>query len=124
MRLNELEILILSDIVDYQMRINGFNLERQLDSLEVKSRDNTGFGVYVHFDLEKQDDCTMILGERKKCLSSPIEIYLDSLEHQISFELNLNDKGQFEFLEIVPNGVDNWNGKYEKIKTTANNTYT
>jgi len=122
MKLNELEILILSDIVDYQMRINEFNLERQFESLEVSNRDYTGFGIYVHFELEKQADFTSLLGDRKKYLSSPIEIYLDSLEHRISFELNLNAKGQFDFLEIVPNGVDNWNGKYGKIKTTANNS--
>jgi hypothetical protein len=122
MKLNELEILILRDIVEYQNRINGLNFERQLESLEVKNRDYTGFGIYVYFDKKNQADFTQMIDERKKCLSSPIEIHLDSLEHQISFDLNLNDKGQFDFLEIVPNGVDNWNGKYEKIKTTANNT--
>ncbi len=123
MKLNELELLILGDIVEYQKRINGFNLERQLESLEVKNRDYTGFGVYVYFDPKSQADLTNILGERKKYLSSPIEIHLDSLEHHISFDLNLNEKGQFDFLEIVPNGIDSWNGKYEKIKTTANKTY-
>lgn len=122
MELNELEILILRDIVEYQKRTNGLNLERQLESLEVKNRDYTGFGIYVYFDHKNQVDITQMIGERNKNLSAPIEIYLDTLEHQISFDLNLNDKGQFDFLEIVPNGVDNWNGKYEKIKTTANNT--
>lgn len=121
MKPNELEILILKDIVDFQMKDNGLNLARQLETIEVKSREYSGFGIYVHFELKNQADLTANLGERKMCINSPIEIYLDVLEHQISFELNLNSKGQFDFLEIVPNGVDNWNGEYEKIKTTANN---
>ncbi len=33
---NELEILILRDIVQYQLKTKGFNLERQIESLEVK----------------------------------------------------------------------------------------
>jgi len=123
MELNELEILILRDIVEYQKRINGLNLERQLESLQVKNRKYTGFGIYVYFEQKNQADFTQMIGDEKKYLSSPIEIYLDTLEYQISFDLNLNEKGQFDFLEIVPNGVDNWNGKYEKIKTTANNGY-
>ena len=109
--------------VEYQKRINGLNLERQLESLQVKNRKYTGFGIYVYFEQKNQADFTQMIGDEKKYLSSPIEIYLDTLEYQISFDLNLNEKGQFDFLEIVPNGVDNWNGKYEKIKTTANNGY-
>ncbi len=65
-------------------------------------------------------DLSEILKNGTTFLSSPIQIYLGTLEHQISFELNLNEKGQFDFLEIVPNGVKSWNGEYEKIKTTAN----
>ena len=112
-----------------QKRINGFNLERQFETLEVKNRVFTGFGILIYFDLENiyfdlenQADFTKILGDRKKNISSPIEIYLEPLEHQISFELNLNDKSQFDFLEIVPNGINAWNGKYEMIKNTANQT--
>jgi hypothetical protein len=121
MKPNELEIIILKDIVNYQLRTHGLNLTRQLESLEIKKREFTGFGIYVHFELENQDDLTLNLGEIKPYVASPIEIYLDTLEHQISFELNLNNKGQFDFLEIVPNGVNKWNGQYEKIKTKANN---
>jgi hypothetical protein len=117
--LNELELIILKDVVDYHKRIHNLNLERQLKSLEVEFRDYTGYGIYVYFKQESQSELTIKLQDKMKILSSPIEIHLDSLKHQISFELNLNDKGKFEFLEIVPNGVDSWDGKYENIRTTG-----
>lgn len=120
MKPNELELIILKDIVNYQIRTHGLNLTRQLESIEIKKRELTGFGIYIHFKLENQDDLTINLGERKTYLTSPIEIYLDTLENPISFELNLNNKGQFDLLEIVPNGINHWNGQYKNIKTIAN----
>ena len=73
MKLDDLEITILKDIVRYQLRANGLNLERQLESLKVKKRELTGFGIYVHFESDTQADLTVQLGERNTYLSSPIK---------------------------------------------------
>ena len=116
MKPDELEFLILKDIVHYHSKTNGLNLQKQLENIEVEKRDYTGFGIYVYFKKDQQVDLRKNLVEEQTNISSPTEFYLDTLEHQISFELNLNEKGQFDFLEIVPNGVESWNGKYGEIK--------
>ena len=119
MDLNELENIILTDIVKYQLKANNIDLRLQLQNLEVIKREYTGIGIYVHFQTINREDLNENLDYKKRYFASPIEIILDTLEYQISFDLNLNQKGHFDFLEIVSN-EGNWNGEYNEIKTTAN----
>jgi hypothetical protein len=45
MNLNELENIILSDIVKYQLKVNNVDLRLQLKNLKVTKRDYTGRGL-------------------------------------------------------------------------------
>ena len=47
MDLNELENIILTDIVKYQLKANNIDLRLQLQNLEVIKREYTGIGIYV-----------------------------------------------------------------------------
>ncbi len=46
--------------------MNFISLERQLESLQVKNRKYTGFGIYVYFEQKNQADFTQMIGDEKK----------------------------------------------------------
>lgn len=50
MKLTELEISIINDILDYNFE-KSHEIKTQLTHLTIRNREFTGFGIYVNFDL-------------------------------------------------------------------------
>ena len=78
--------------------------------LKVKNREYTGVGSYTHF----QYDSSKIL-TKDTAISSRKRLLIKGLEHELTYELNLTD-GKIDFLEIVTNGDDKWDGKVKDFE--------
>jgi hypothetical protein len=109
--MNSLEKDIIEEVIEYHSKSTP-GLIDQVSNLVVSSRKYTGVGIYVNFDLTKQIELYKPSLKRSQVLSSETLIYLDNLEYPISYELNLTKNGKFQFIEIVSNDGNDWNGEY------------
>ena len=107
--LNYLEIELLKSIIDENKERYPY-LPLHFTMLKVKHREFTGVGSYTHF----QYDTSKIL-TKGTAISSRKRLMIKGLEHEVSYELNLTD-GKIDFLEIVTNGDEEWDGKAENFE--------
>jgi hypothetical protein len=94
-------------------------LQSQIQNLRVIQRKYTGIGIYVNFDLDKQSDIYHTSEKQMEVLGSSTSFYLDALEYEIAYELNLTKTGKFQFIEIVSNEGD-WKGNYNSFEKREN----
>ncbi len=108
--LNKLERAIISEIVKFNKKEYS-SIELHIPYLNIKFREATGIGMYVHFEYSKEGGNFNIDNSEEICLSSNKQLELDNLEYGLNYELNITN-GKFDFLELVTNGED-WDGSYE-----------
>ena len=109
--LNELELAIIKEISRFNMR-NAF-LKEHLPYLKVKSREETGVGMYVNFEYISMDS-SIVKSNKDMVLSSNKMLEIDGLKYGLNYELNII-KGKIVFLELVTNG-ELWDGKFRHFK--------
>ena len=94
------------------------SLEQHVALLQVKSRDNTGVGLYVNFEY--------ILGGSKKvefnltdiALSVNKIVELDNLKNGLGFILDISN-GRINYLEFFTYGNELWDGSYNTFFFTG-----
>lgn len=107
--LNELEKQLMMAILEENKRLYPSLLPR-FDLIKVKKREFTGVGSFTFFE-----DGTSELLPRNAALSSEKILMLNGLDNELSYELILSE-GKIDFLEIVTNGLDEWDGKHENFE--------
>lgn len=112
--LNKLEQAIINEIANYNEEQYSF-VRNHLPFLRVKSRENTGVGMYVSFEYIFENEPLIILSDIDDlALSSDKSLELDLLKYGLNYELNIT-KGKIDFLELVTNG-ESWDGRFGKFK--------
>ena len=111
LELDLLEKSIIESIVESHLVTHAF-LRDQVTNISVKCREYTGIGIYIHFAFDNQQELPNELSNDMTYLGSEKIYQLDTLKYPISFELNLTKKGLLDFLEIVRNGDESWDGTY------------
>ncbi len=101
--LNEMEIELLKSIIDENKERYPY-LSLHFEMLKVKTREYTGVGSYIYFQYPASKILT-----KDTSLSSQKSLTIEGLEHELSYELNLTN-GKMDFLEIVTNGKEEWDG--------------
>lgn len=108
--LNSLEKTVLKDIIKIDKE-NGNLILEHLPLLQVKSREYSGVGVFIHFEYTLQPK-NLIKGFTH--LSSEKLLQVNNREADIQHVLFLKD-GLIDFLELVT-WNDEWDGKYDSFK--------
>jgi hypothetical protein len=108
--LNSLEVALLQSILEenkekYPFLLNHFPL------LKVKNREYTGVGSYSNFEYTSPIDELLI----NDLISSKKELLINGVKNELSYVLDITN-GKINFLEIVTNGNEEWNGKYENFE--------
>ncbi len=99
-KLNKFETAIMDSIISENKSKFSF-LEKQYSQLNVKSRENTGVGIYINFQLIKKNKFKDI----NTLLSSSKTLSIPGFENELTYILDIKD-GKINFLEIVTNGKD------------------
>lgn len=107
--LNILENSIIKEIIEFNKEDCGL-IKAHLPYIKVKSRENTGVGVYVNFEYPHRTADFLIDTSKNMILSSDKSLEIDTLKYSINYELNITD-GKLDFLELVTNG-ESWDGNY------------
>jgi len=110
--LNLLEQAIINEIAEFNKSEYSF-IKEHLPHLRIKSREDTGVGMYVYFKYSEEEVNLEMNNSEDTCLSSDKSLELDVLEYGVNYELNITN-GKIDFLELVTNGED-WDGKYENF---------
>lgn len=111
-KLNILEQAIISEIIKFNEEQYPF-IKDHFFYLIVKSRENTGVGMYINFDYLPVIN-SLISFEEDIILSSNKGLEIDVLEYGLNYELNIT-KGKIDFLELVTNG-EFWDGSFSKFR--------
>ena len=104
---NKLEVIILATLIE-ENNIKYPLLKSHLPLLKVKSREFTGVGIYTNFHYITEP----LTEEISALLSSPNQLLMDNLENELSYLLDITD-GKINYLEILTNGNEAWDGKFE-----------
>lgn len=107
--LNVLEKHLLIAILEENEKLYPSLLSR-LDLVKVKYREFTGVGSFTFFE-----DTSSEIFPANAVSSCRKTLKFNRLENELSYELNLTD-GKFDFLEIVTNGFDEWEGMPENFE--------
>lgn len=110
--LNTLEKAIVNEIANYNDK-QYFFIKSHLPFLRVKSRENTGVGIYVNFEYVPGGEL-IIPDIDDIALSSDKTLELEGLKYGLNYELNIT-KGKIDFLELVTNG-ESWDGGFGKFQ--------
>lgn len=116
--LNDLEHAIL-DVIIKANHTKYSKLARQLPCLKVKSREFTGVGAYVNFDLSQCSDDAFESSAGDGLLSADQHAQLDSLANGLGFVLDVTG-GRLNYLELFTFGDEHWNGKYKFFEIVDN----
>ncbi|MEO5906476.1 MAG: hypothetical protein ABIQ11_07110 [Saprospiraceae bacterium] len=111
--LNILEQAIVNEIANYNEKQYSF-VRSHLPFLRVKSRENTGVGMYVNFEYISGNEPITLSDIDVIALSSDKSLELDVLKYGLNYELNIT-KGKIDFLELVTNG-ESWDGGFGKFR--------
>jgi hypothetical protein len=113
MQLTELEFQLVSAIIEFNK--NRYpDLVQQFHSLKVKSREYTGVGCYINFYLSDLNSM-LVLNSINTSLSCNKLLKVNTLINPLSFELDIM-RGKINFLEIVTNGGESWDGSYNRFE--------
>lgn len=106
LELDIIELIIESNTDDYRF------LKWQLPFLSVTSREYTQVGAYINFVITGCNINDVVTDANlNTVLSVPKLLRLDTLSNELSFELDIKN-GQINFIEIVTNGGEPWDGQY------------
>lgn len=111
--LNKFERAIINEVIGFNDKEYS-TLIKHLPYLNIKSRENTGVGMYVYFEYSEEAINLELNNFDNTCLSSNKHLELDNLEYGVNYELNITG-GKVDFLELVTNG-ENWDGNHENFK--------
>ncbi len=105
--MNTLEVALLEAILEenkgkYPFLISHFPL------LKVNNREYTGVGLYSNFEYTSPIQESSI----NDLISSEKELTIKGIKHPLSYVLDISN-GRINHLEIVTNGNEKWNGKFE-----------
>lgn len=110
--LKNIEIAIIQAIIkENQEKYQFLNLH--FPYLKVKSRECTGVGIYSNFEYSKE----VVQSDVNVLLSSLKELTINNLENELSYVLYITN-GKIQFLEIVTNGNEFFDGKIIDFKLT------
>ncbi len=102
-KLNKLELSILEGLaIEYHF------IKRHITFLRVKSRENTGVGMYVNFIYDDPTNEILRLEIEDTVISTSETIEIDGLKYGLGYEVDITD-GKIKFIELVTYGED-WNG--------------
>ena len=91
-------------------------LMKQLPFLKVKERKFSSVGGYINFSFSDNSLC--LQSDFISCeliLSVPQILKVKEKDDYMSFELNVTN-GYIDFMEIVVNGLWDWDGTYDKLE--------
>ena len=108
--LNNIEIAVLQAIISENQEKYQF-LNLHFPYLVVKSRKYTGVGMYSNFEYSKE----FVQSNVNVLLTSLKELTVDNLENELSYVLDITS-GKIQFLEIVTNGNDTFQGEIINFK--------
>ncbi len=111
--LNILEQAILDEIATYNEKQYP-DIRGCLTHLKIRYRENTGVGIFLHFEQISEKDLIVPFNEANIVLSSDKYLELDTLDYGLNYELNITN-GQIDFLELVTNG-ESWNGSFKEFR--------
>lgn len=111
--LNKLEKAIINEIVEFNKKKYS-TIRTHVPYLNVKSRENTGVGIFVYFGYSEEGSNLKMDNSEDIYLSSDKSLELDVLKYGLNYELNITN-GKIDFLELVTNGED-WDGGYGDFK--------
>lgn len=107
--LKKIEQIIIHEIAVFNER--DFPLIKKcIPHLKVKSRENTGVGMYISFE-DLPDRVTALSIGEDIALSSNKILVVDELKFGLNYELNITN-GKIDYLELVTNGED-WEGNFK-----------
>lgn len=107
--LNALEIALVKAVIEENVIKYPF-LFFQFAFLKVKNREYTGVGSYSNFEYTKPVDESTI----NTILSSKKRLLISGLKTELSYVLDITN-GKINYLEIVTNNNEEWNGKTESF---------
>lgn len=99
-QLNQLERALLNAIVLDNKRTYPF-IEIDVKKLKVKSRENTGVGIYTNFDYSTNSKVENV----NTLISSERTLNIKGFENEVTYVLDIKE-GKINFLELVTNGSD------------------
>ncbi|TCD27158.1 hypothetical protein EZ456_11620 [Pedobacter psychrodurus] len=107
--LNELELLLLKTII--KGNSDKFNyLLAHLDFIRIESAKSTGTGLYVTFvylkEFEQEEEFVNGLLSAEPKLTTP------NLKNELTYCLDVTN-GKIDYLEILTNEKENWDGNLE-----------
>lgn len=106
--IKEVERSLLKSIISGNQDKFGFLLEH-LNDIKIKSREATGIGLNITFeylkDFEEEEFTNGLLSSDRK-LTTP------SLKNELTYCLDITN-GKIDFLEILTNGNEIWDGNLE-----------
>lgn len=111
--LNIIEQAIMNEILNHNEKKYPL-IKDHFPYLKVKSRENTGVGMYVNFYYVLEGESLIPFEEDDIVLSSDKILELDVLKYGLNYELNIT-KGRIDFLELVTNG-ESWDGNFKEFK--------
>lgn len=112
--MNSLEKAIIAEIIEFNKQKYPF-LEKHIPFLKVKSRENTGVGMYINFEYSSEKNVTIEQNKKDISLSSNKLLELNNLQYGLVYELNITN-GKFDFLELVTQVDEEWDGKYTAFR--------
>jgi len=101
--LNLLEVGLLTLIINENKEKHPY-LPTDLKAVKVKERTYRGVGTFTYFEYPAPE-----LLPKDTSISSQRNLIIKGLENPLSYELNLTN-GKMDFLEIVTNGNEKWDG--------------
>ena len=108
--LNNIEIAILKAIIEENQDKYPF-LKTHFPYIFIKNREYTGLGVYSNFEYSRIFEESNI----NTTLSSSKELTVANLENELTYVLDITN-GKINFLEIVTNGNDSFEGEIIDFK--------
>ena len=111
--IKEIELLLLKSIINNNLGKFSFLLEH-LNFIKIKSRVANGISLLVNFEYLKdfpEEEFTNGL------ISADLKLTTASLKNELTYCLDITS-GKMDFLEIVTNGNEIWNGNLENCNLT------
>lgn len=109
--LNLLESTLVTLIIE-EHAVRYLEFVFHIPLLKIKNREFTGVGSYSNFLYSKKIKFDNVIDT---AISSNKSLIIPCLKNELSYELAITN-GMINYLEIVTNGNEEWNGDFESFQ--------